>query len=275
MKIYKYFIVYIFICLVSQLYSSNVKKIVHNYKSSIVKVGTFVEIKNKPIFFVCGSAFVVGKGGLVATVNHILDSCYELNKGKYHIFLSPENEITDMNEWKADIVLKDTLNDLAILKCKAVENFPVLSFGKCDEVELTDEVIILGYPIPDKRFTVTKGFIAAKDMKKFNKNVINHYTNVFKIDGSINKGNSGSPIFHVETGKIIGIINSKSCLPLHELLWWKNKQEKSFTGFKTKYGNPEEIIIRAILLIDENYQLGYGYGIYSTFLEELIIEIKN
>lgn len=277
MKIHKIsLLVFILLtCFTLQLASSNAEKIVTNYRSSILQIGTFVEKEKEISYQTCGTAFVVGEKGLIATANHVIDACIILNDGKYHIFINPGENTENSVKWKADIVLRDTLNDLALLKCKAVEKFPVLQFGKYDKVNLTDEVLILGYPIPDKIFTVTKGFISAEDTINFNANSINHYTNVFKIDGSINKGNSGSPVFHVKTKKVIGIVNSKSYLPLNELLWWKNKQEKSFTGISTKHGNPEEILIRAILLIDENYQLGYGYGIYSNYLEKLIKEIDN
>lgn len=78
-------------------------------------------------------------------------------------------------------------------------NFELDSY---DSVREGDEVILLGFPFESKYLTTHFGRISAlytdKEIKKI------------QIDASVNQGNSGGPLIHLATQKVIGIVTRKN-----------------------------------------------------------------
>ncbi|MEQ1578555.1 MAG: Do family serine endopeptidase [Hyphomicrobium sp.] len=137
-----------------------------------------------------GSGFVIdGKEGLIATNNHVIDGADEIIIN-FH----------DGSKLKVDkVVGRDTKADLALLKVTPVKPLADVKFGSSSTMKVGDWVMAIGNPF-GLGGTVTAGIISAKQ-RDINSGP---YDDFLQTDASINKGNSGGPLFNM-TGEVIGI----------------------------------------------------------------------
>jgi len=109
--------------------------------------------------------------------------------------------LSDKREFEAEIVLKDTRSDLAVLRLKgAHETFPTLDFANSDELQVGDVVLAIGNPFGVGQ-TVTHGIISALARTQVG---ITDYQFFIQTDAAINPGNSGGALVDM-TGKLAGI----------------------------------------------------------------------
>jgi len=135
-----------------------------------------------------GSGFIIDPSGIVITNNHVIDGANEI-----------EVILTDGTKLKAEIIGKDAKVDLAVLRVKPAKPLPSVKFGDSDKTRVGDWVIAVGNPFA-LGGTVTAGIISAKG-----RNIDSGpYDNYLQTDASINKGNSGGPLFNLD-GEVIGI----------------------------------------------------------------------
>lgn len=135
-----------------------------------------------------GSGFIIGKDGFIVTNNHVIE-----NADKIEVILKDEKE------FDAEIVGRDPNTDLALIKIKATDNLPVLTFGNSDTLAVGQWVVAIGNPF-GLEHTVTAGIVSAKGR------VIGSgpYDDFIQTDASINPGNSGGPLLNME-GEVVGI----------------------------------------------------------------------
>jgi Do/DeqQ family serine protease len=137
-----------------------------------------------------GSGVMVDASGLVVTNNHVVEGA-----DQFKVSLS------DKREFEAEIVLKDSRTDLAILRLKdANEKFPTLDFANSDELMVGDVVLAIGNPFGVGQ-TVTHGIISALARTQVG---ITDYQFFIQTDAAINPGNSGGALVDM-TGKLAGI----------------------------------------------------------------------
>ena len=137
-----------------------------------------------------GSGFVVdGKEGIVVTNNHVIEGADEIIVN-----------FNDGTKLKVDKVLgKDTKTDLALLKVTPKKPLPSVPFGSSDKLKVGDWVMAIGNPF-GLGGSVTVGIISAKQ-RDINSGPYDDY---LQTDASINKGNSGGPLFNMD-GHVIGV----------------------------------------------------------------------
>ncbi|WP_205651123.1 Do family serine endopeptidase [Tsuneonella mangrovi] len=144
-----------------------------------------------------GSGFIISADGYVVTNNHVI---------------SPEGngqveEITvttpDGTDYPATIVGKDDASDLAVLKIKGDKPFPFVKFGDSAKARPGDWVIAIGNPF-GLGGTVTAGIVSAVYRATGSGSPYDRY---IQTDASINRGNSGGPLFDMQ-GNVIGINNA-------------------------------------------------------------------
>lgn len=135
-----------------------------------------------------GSGFIIDPSGLVVTNNHVIADADEI-----HVKLQDDTDL------KAEVVGKDPKTDLALLRVKTDKPLPYVSFGDSDAVRVGDWVLAIGNPF-GLGGTVTAGILSAhhRDINA------GPYDDFLQTDASINKGNSGGPMFNVK-GEVIGI----------------------------------------------------------------------
>jgi serine protease Do len=137
-----------------------------------------------------GSGFVVdGKEGIVVTNNHVIDGADEI--------IVNFNDGTKLKVEK--VIGKDTKTDLAVLKVTPKKPLPSVPFGSSERLKVGDWVMAIGNPF-GLGGSVTVGIISAKQ-RDINSGPYDDY---LQTDASINKGNSGGPLFNMD-GEVIGV----------------------------------------------------------------------
>ena len=144
-----------------------------------------------------GSGFIVSADGFVVTNNHVISS------GPQGQVESITVTMPDGTEYPAKLVGKDPQSDLAVLKIVAPKPLPFVKFGNSGQARVGDWVIAIGNPF-GLGGTVTSGIISAVYR---NTGTSGAYDRYLQTDASINRGNSGGPMFDM-TGQVIGINNA-------------------------------------------------------------------
>jgi serine protease Do len=145
-----------------------------------------------------GSGFIISADGYVVTNNHVInppDSRAKLE--------SITVTLPDGTEYEADLVGADAASDLAVLKIRSGNTFPFVKFGDSSAARVGDWVVAIGNPF-GLGGTVTSGIISAVYR---NTGQGGAYDRFIQTDASINKGNSGGPLFDMR-GNVIGINNA-------------------------------------------------------------------
>jgi Do/DeqQ family serine protease len=137
-----------------------------------------------------GSGVMVDPSGLVVTNVHVIEGADQVKVS-----------LADKREFEAEIVLKDSRSDLAVLRLKGVhEKFPTLDFANSDELMVGDVVLAIGNPFGVGQ-TVTHGIISALARTQVG---ITDYQFFIQTDAAINPGNSGGALVDM-TGHLAGI----------------------------------------------------------------------
>ena len=136
-----------------------------------------------------GSGVIVDPSGLVVTNQHVIEGMTDVRIA-----------LADKREFEAEIVLRDPRTDLAVLRIKGSETFPVLDLGDSDALEVGDYVMAIGDPFGVGQ-TVTQGIVSALARTQLG---ASDYGFFIQTDAAINPGNSGGALVDLD-GKLIGI----------------------------------------------------------------------
>lgn len=136
-----------------------------------------------------GSGVIVDASGLVVTNNHVIEGADQVKVS-----------LADKREFEAEIVLKDSRTDLAVLRLKSREQFPTLEFANSDDLAVGDLVLAIGNPFGVGQ-TVTHGIVSALARTQVG---ITDYQFFIQTDAAINPGNSGGALVDLN-GRLAGI----------------------------------------------------------------------
>ena len=135
-----------------------------------------------------GSGFIIDPAGYVVTNNHVIADADEIT-----VILH------DNTSLKAEVVGRDTKTDIAVLKIKSDKPLVAVEWGDSDKSRVGDWVLAIGNPF-GLGGTVTAGILSARQ-RDINSGP---YDDFLQTDASINRGNSGGPMFDMD-GQVIGI----------------------------------------------------------------------
>lgn len=187
-------------------------------KPSIVIVGTYKKTSS-PQFVLRGTGFVVAQGNLIATNAHVVPESSDPDGPELVIQVRLQGGETQTR--RASVAIRDKAHDLALLRVGGPP-LPALRLGNSDLVREGLNIGFTGFPIGGVLgfSPVThRGMISAitpialpgGNSKQINEKVIrqirNGTFNIFQLDATAYPGNSGSPLFDVESGIVVGIIN--------------------------------------------------------------------
>ncbi|MCM8557640.1 Do family serine endopeptidase [Sphingomicrobium sediminis] len=142
-----------------------------------------------------GSGFVISPDGYIVTNNHLIESQAGDNGTVDEVFVV----FPDRTEYEARIVGRDPESDLAVLKIDG-DNLPFVQWGDSDEVRVGEWVMAIGNPY-GLGGTVTAGIVSALHRGLGRGNAYDRY---IQTDASINRGNSGGPMFDM-AGNVVGV----------------------------------------------------------------------
>lgn len=135
-----------------------------------------------------GSGFIIDKSGYIVTNTHVIANATEITVN-----------LQDDTQLPAEIVGRDSKTDIALLKVESDDDLPFVSLGNSDDARVGDWVIAIGNPF-GLGGTVTAGIISAR-ARRINAGPFDDF---IQTDASINRGNSGGPLFNID-GEVIGI----------------------------------------------------------------------
>ncbi|MBI2866745.1 MAG: trypsin-like peptidase domain-containing protein [Chloroflexi bacterium] len=138
-----------------------------------------------------GTGFLITATGLALTNNHVIQGTQQFRA----LFDDGRNLV-------GTVLGTDTRLDIAVVQITG-ESFEPATLGGANEVQLGEEVIVLGYPLGSQLrggLSVSKGVVSG-----FRRSTTNRLT--IQTDAALNPGNSGGPLVS-SRGRVVGINTS-------------------------------------------------------------------
>jgi serine protease Do len=135
-----------------------------------------------------GSGFVIDPDGYIVTNNHVIADADEIT-----VIFSDDTTL------KAVLIGRDPKTDLALLKVDSEKPLVAVEWGDSDAARVGHWVLAIGNPF-GLGSTVTAGIISAR-ARDINAGPFDDY---LQTDAAINRGNSGGPLFNMDS-QVIGI----------------------------------------------------------------------
>jgi serine protease Do/2-alkenal reductase len=135
-----------------------------------------------------GAGFVIDPAGYIVTNNHVIDGATSVTV-----------TFQDGTILPAQVVGRDRRGDLAVLKVAAGHPLPAVQFGDSTKLRVGDWVLAIGNPYG------LAGSTSAGIVSALHRNIgEDKYDDFIQTDATINRGNSGGPLFDA-TGHVIGV----------------------------------------------------------------------
>jgi serine protease Do len=135
-----------------------------------------------------GSGFIIDQSGYVVTNNHVIADADSIT-----VILHDDTNLS------AELIGRDSKTDIAVLKVKTDKPLVAAGWGDSDKSRVGDWVLAIGNPF-GLGGSVTAGILSARQ-RDINSGP---YDDFLQTDASINRGNSGGPMFNMD-GEVIGI----------------------------------------------------------------------
>lgn len=192
-----------------------------------------------------GSGVIISEDGYIVTNNHVVEDAVE--DGIKVITV-------DQKEYKAKLIGRDPLTDLAVIKIDA-KGLPVAHFANIEDVKIGQFVIAVGNPL-GLNFTVTSGIISAIGRGAMGLRRDPYAVEYFiQTDAPINPGNSGGGLFNIY-GSLVGI----------------NSAIATQTGTYIGYGFaiPVDLVHSVVMDLIEDGKIDRGYvGVVISTVDEI------
>lgn len=138
-----------------------------------------------------GSGFIINANGEILTNFHVISGSQQV-----------EVTLPDQTKYKAAILVRDRVNDLALIKIEPKKRLTSLNLGDSDRLQVGQKVLAIGNPFGFDG-TLTTGVVSSLGRTIEAEN--NHrMEGMIQTDASINSGNSGGPLLDSK-GNVIGI----------------------------------------------------------------------
>jgi len=146
-----------------------------------------------------GTGFIISEDGMVLTNKHVV-----LDQDADYTVLTLDGE-----SFSAEVLARDPVQDIAILKIKQEGNFksfPQVKLGNSDKIQVGQTVIAIGYVLGRYQNTISVGVVSGlgRTITASGGGFYETIEDVIQTDTAINKGNSGGPLLNLR-GEVIGI----------------------------------------------------------------------
>jgi len=192
--------------------------IIARVKPSVVALGNYQPLQQPAIRFV-GTAFVVADGRHIITNAHNIPELLDPDKNESLVVVVPGEDRKRIRI--ATVIKQDKQHDVALLRFSDSALTP-LSLGNGSVVKEGQEYLMSGFPIGSAlgyHVVTHKAMVSAitpavqpvNNSRQLNPRLIKRMMtgfDVFQLDAIAYPGNSGSPVYDIETGEVIGVLNS-------------------------------------------------------------------
>lgn len=211
------FLIVAFLALLASAARADLADTIRQVKPSVVVVGTFDKLRS-PQFVLRGTGFVVGEGRLIATNHHVVKFDTPPGEGERLAILVRDGKEATVRE--ATLARSNAEHDLAILRVQAP--LPPLTLAADGEAQEGQQVAFMGFPIgemlgyspvthrgiissitPIANPGGNERYLTAKSISRLRSGAFD----IYQLDATAYPGNSGGPLFDIDSGKVIGVIN--------------------------------------------------------------------
>lgn len=210
------------LCILALLFAlpagaADLAQTIERVKPSVVGIGTLIQTRSPPASFV-GTGFVVGDGTLVATNYHVVPAILDPEKRETVAVLIPRGDKMEIRS--ATKVASDPEHDLLLLKMVGTP-LPALTLADSDRAREGEMLaftgfpigVVLGlYPVTHQAMVsaITPIAVPQQSARSLDIKVVNrlkHPYRVIQLDGTAYPSNSGSPLYHPDSGAVVGLVN--------------------------------------------------------------------
>jgi len=148
-----------------------------------------------------GTGFIVSQDGLILTNRHVVMD----TDANYTVLTN------DGQKFETEVLARDPIQDLAIIKIKTKKPLEVVKLGDSDKLQVGQTVIAIGNVLGEFRNSVSVGVISGlgRTITASGGGLMETLEDVVQTDAAINKGNSGGPLLDLK-GEVIGINTAMS-----------------------------------------------------------------
>lgn len=144
-----------------------------------------------------GTGFFVSADGIIITNRHVVED----TEASYS-FITNTGQRFDV-----DILARDPIHDIAVLKIRNGGKFSFIPLGNSDTVEVGQSVVAIGNALGEFQNTVSVGVVSGLQrtiVAGGSADGVETLHDVIQTDAAINPGNSGGPLLNLQ-GEVIGI----------------------------------------------------------------------
>jgi S1-C subfamily serine protease len=139
-----------------------------------------------------GSGFIIDDSGRILTNYHVISGSNQV-----------EVTLPDQTKYKAEILVRDRTDDLALIKINPKKKLPFLKLGDSDRLQVGQKVLAIGNPF-GLELTLTTGVVSSLMRTIQGGENEQPMEGMIQTDAAINSGNSGGPLLDSQ-GSVIGI----------------------------------------------------------------------
>ena len=140
-----------------------------------------------------GSGFIIDANGRILTNHHVISGSNQV-----------EVTLPDQTKYKAEILVRDPQDDLALIQITPKKKLRFLNLGDSDKLQVGQKVLAIGNPF-GLDLTLTTGVVSSLG-RTISSGERGDQTleGMIQTDAAINSGNSGGPLLD-SSGNVIGI----------------------------------------------------------------------
>jgi serine protease Do len=136
-----------------------------------------------------GSGFIVSADGKIVTNYHVIEGGDKITV-----------DFANGEEFSANVIGYDRETDLAMLQIQTSRSFDYVEFHQGKKVRIGDWVLAIGNPFGIGQSS-SVGIISAIGRERVDQG---SYVDYLQTDATVNRGNSGGPLFNFE-GRVVGV----------------------------------------------------------------------
>lgn len=186
-------------------------------KPSIAGVGTVLPTRTPP-GQLRGTGFVVGDGRLLLTSAHVIPAKLNAERNERLVAMVGTGQNPQLRE--LEVVARDDKHDVVLLRISGSPLRPLV-LGSSDEVREGQSLAFTGfpigailglYPVTHRAMVsaVTPIVIPTDNSRVLNARMLSRLMepfDVFQLDATAYPGNSGGPLYRIDNGEVIGMMN--------------------------------------------------------------------
>jgi S1-C subfamily serine protease len=138
-----------------------------------------------------GSGFIIDDSGRILTNNHVISGSNQV-----------EVTLPDQTRHRAEILVRDPQDDLALIQITPKKKLPFLPLGDSDKLQVGQKVLAIGNPF-GLDLTLTTGVVSSLG-RTIEAGRGERLEGMIQTDAAINSGNSGGPLLDSQ-GNVIGV----------------------------------------------------------------------